>query len=75
VPNFSRVGSLTDGFLKSPFSGLAPWVLLSVFSTPGHFEQAACIALGVSLLTMLLASVRGISIHALDVLARPFSPR
>jgi hypothetical protein len=67
VPSFSRVGSLIDGFLKSPLSGLAPWVLLSVFSTPGHFERAACIALGVSLLTMLLASVRGISIHALDV--------
>jgi len=67
VPNFSWVGSLIDGFLKSPLSGLAPWVLLSVFSTRGHFERAACIALGVSLLTMLLASVRGISIHALDV--------
>ena len=55
MPSFSRVGSLIDGFLKSPFS------------TPGRFEQAACIASGVSLLTMLLASVRGISIHALDV--------
>jgi hypothetical protein len=67
VSNLSKVGSAIDGFLKSPFSGLAPWILLSVFSTPGHFERAACIALGVSLLTMVLASVRGISIHALDV--------
>ncbi len=67
MSNLSKVGTVIDGFLKSPFSGLTPWILLSVFSTPGHFERAACIALGVSLLTMLLASVRGISIHALDV--------
>lgn len=67
MPNLNKAGSVVDGFLKSPFSGLAPWVLLSVFSTPGHFEQAVCIALGASLLTMLLSAVRHISIHALDV--------
>lgn len=65
-------GNFLDGFMKSPFSGLAPWVLLSVFSTPGHFERAVCIALGVSLLTMLLASVRGISVHALDAFGAAF---
>lgn len=76
MPNPSKAGrapgNFIDGFLKSPFSGLAPWVLLSVFSTPGHYERAVCIALGVSLLTMLLASVRGVSIHALDVFGAGF---
>jgi hypothetical protein len=72
VPNLSKAGSLVDGFLKSPFSGLTPWVLLSVFSTPGHFERAVCIALGASVLTMLLSAVRGISIHALDVFGTAF---
>ena len=67
MPKLNKAGSVVDGFLKSPFSGLAPWVLLSVFSTPGHFKQAVCIALGASLLTMLLSAVRRISIHALDV--------
>jgi hypothetical protein len=51
---------------------LAPWVLLSVFSAPGHFERAVCIALGASLLTMLLTRVRGIGSHALDVFGAAF---
>jgi hypothetical protein len=72
VPSLSKAGSAVDGFLKSPFSGLAPWVLLSVFSTPGQFELAVCIALGASLLVMLLIRVRGISIHALDVFGTAF---
>lgn len=42
-------------------------MLLSVFSTPGRFVQAACIAVGASLLTLLLSAVRHTSIHALDV--------
>jgi hypothetical protein len=67
VPDLRKAGSAIDAFLKSPFSGLAPWVLLSVFATPGHFERAVCVALGASLLTMLLTRVRGISTHALDV--------
>ena len=72
MPSLDKAGSAIDGFLKSPFSGLAPWVLLSVFSTPGHFELAVCIALGTSLLIMLLTRVRGISIHALDVFGTAF---
>jgi hypothetical protein len=67
VPNRNNLGSAIDGFLKSPFSGLAPWVLLSVISSSGRFEIGVCVALGVSLLTMLLSSVRRIKIHALDV--------
>lgn len=55
-----------DGFLKSPFSGIAPWILLSVLSGPGRFEEAVCAALGLTLLVMWLSHRRGITIHALD---------
>lgn len=64
--------NFVDGFLKSPFSGLAPWVLLSVISSSGRFEVGVCVALGSSLLTMLLSSVRGIKIHALGVFGTAF---
>ena len=74
MPSLDQAGSAVDGFLKSPFSGLAPWVLLSVFSIPGHFEHAVCVALGASVLTMLLTRARGIPIHALDVFGAGFSP-
>jgi hypothetical protein len=72
VPELGNVGSVIDGFLKSPFSGLAPWVLLSVISASGRFEIGVCVALGASLLTMLLSSVRRIKIHALDVFGAAF---
>jgi hypothetical protein len=62
-----KPSSFIDNFLKSPFSGLAPWILMSVLSSPGRFEEAACAALGVSLLVMWLGRVRGIAIHQLEV--------
>jgi hypothetical protein len=61
-----------DGYLKSPLSGIAPWVLMSVLSSPGRFEQAVCFALGLALLTMWLGHRRGIAIHALEVFGALF---
>lgn len=61
-----------DGYLRSPLSGIAPWVLMSVLSSPGRFEQAVCFALGLALLTMWLGHRRGISSHALDVFGVTF---
>lgn len=55
-----------DGYLKSPLSGIAPWVLMSVLSSPDRFEEAVCFALALTLLTMWLGRRRGIAIHALD---------
>lgn len=63
---FSSVTKVIDGFLKSPFSGIAPWVLFSVLSAPGRFEEAVCVALGVTLLVMWVGHRRGIKIQALD---------
>jgi putative Ca2+/H+ antiporter (TMEM165/GDT1 family) len=62
----NKAGSAIDGFLKSPFSGLAPWILLAVVAGSGRFELGVCIALGVSVLTMLLIALRRLKIHALD---------
>jgi hypothetical protein len=67
VDESAKPSSFIDNFLKSPFSGLAPWILMSVLSSPGRFEEAACVALGVSLLVMWLGRVRGIAIHQLEV--------
>jgi hypothetical protein len=65
-------GSFIDGYLNSPISGIAPWVLFSVLSSPGQFEVAVCSALGLSLLTMWIGSRRGIAVYALDVLGVTF---
>jgi hypothetical protein len=62
-----KTGSLADAYLNSPLSGIAPWILMSVLSTPGRFEEAVCFALGLSLLTTFLGWRRGQSIHALEV--------
>lgn len=59
--------SFIDGYVKSPFSGIAPWVLLSIVSGPGRFEEAAAAALGLTLLTLWVTWRRGVPIHALEV--------
>ena len=56
-----------DGYVRSPFAGLAPWVLMSVVAGPGRFEQAAAAALGLSLLTLWVGSRRGVPVHLLEV--------
>jgi hypothetical protein len=56
-----------DGYVRSPFAGLAPWVLMGVVSGPGRFEEAASAALGLALLTLWVASRRGVPIHLLEV--------
>ncbi len=65
-------GSFIDGYLNSPVSGIAPWVLFAVLSSPGRFEVAVCSALGLSLLTLWASSRRGIGVYALDVVGVVF---
>jgi hypothetical protein len=67
-----KAGSVIDAFLDSPLSGIAPWVLFSLFSTPGRFEEAVCAALGLTLLMLWIGSRRGISIHSLEVFGVAF---
>lgn len=65
--NVPRAAKFIDGYLASPFSGIAPWVLMSVLSGPGRFEEAASAALGLALLTLWVGSRRGIPVHLLEV--------
>jgi hypothetical protein len=67
-----RPASFVDGYLNSPLSGIAPWVVFSVLSTPGRYEVAVSSALGLALLTVWVGSRRGISVYALDVLSVAF---
>lgn len=62
-----KMKKLLDGYLESPLSGIAPWVLMSVLSAPGRFEEAVCFALGLALLTTWLSRHRGRPVHALDI--------
>src|SRR5882757_11034073 len=65
--NPGKAGSVIDAFLDSPLSGIAPWVLFSLFATPGRYEEAVCAALGLTLLMLWVGSRRGISVHSLEV--------
>jgi hypothetical protein len=67
-----KAGSVIDAFLDSPLSGIAPWVVFSLFSTPGRFETSVCVALGLTLLMLWVGSRRGISIHSLEVFGVAF---
>jgi hypothetical protein len=56
-----------DVYIRSPFAGIAPWVLMGVVSGPGRFEEAASSALGLALLTLWVGSRRGVPVHLLEV--------
>src|ERR1700687_5614031 len=64
--------SFIDGFVRSPFSGIAPWVLMAVVSGPGRFEGAASAALGLALLVLWAGSRRGVPVHLLEVFGVAF---
>jgi hypothetical protein len=67
----SGVGFI-DGYVKSPLAGIAPWVLLSILSGPGRFEEAASAALGLTLLTLWVGWRRGVPVHLLEVFGAVF---
>lgn len=57
-----------DAYVKSPFAGLAPWILMAIVAGPGRFEEAASAALGLALLTLWLGTRRGVPVHSLEAL-------
>jgi hypothetical protein len=61
-----------DGFIKSPFAGIAPWILFSLVAGPGRFEAAAAAALGLTLLTLWLSRRRGVTVHLLEAFTAVF---
>jgi hypothetical protein len=56
-----------DGLLRSPLSGLAPWIVFSLLSGPGRFEQSVSAALGLALIILWAGSRRGIPVHVLEL--------
>ncbi|MBX9920083.1 hypothetical protein [Mycolicibacterium frederiksbergense] len=61
-----------DGFVTSPFAGIAPWILFGLVAGPGRFEEAASAALGLTLLTMWVGWRRGVKVHLLEAFAAVF---
>jgi hypothetical protein len=54
-------------FLQSPFAGLAPWIVMSLLSGPGRFEESLAAALGLSILFTYLGHRRGGSLKPLEL--------
>ena len=59
--------SVVDAVLQSPLAGLSPWILLSLLSGPGRFEESAAAALGLSLLILAASHRRGGTVKLLEV--------
>ncbi|AKD97822.1 MULTISPECIES: hypothetical protein [Rhodococcus] len=62
-----RKTSVVDAVLQSPLAGLSPWILLSLLSGPGRFEESAAAALGLSLLILAASHRRGGTVKLLEV--------
>ncbi|MGW0161400.1 hypothetical protein ACWDUN_19035 [Mycobacterium sp. NPDC003323] len=61
-----------DVFVKSPFAGIAPWILMALIAGPDRFEEAASAALGLTLLTLWVGRRRGVKVHLLEAFALVF---
>ncbi|MCV7041925.1 hypothetical protein BST36_29545 [Mycolicibacterium moriokaense] len=61
------MSKVLDGFLDSPISGIAPWILLAVVGSPGRYEGAIAIAFGFSIFVMWAGWRRGDRLHSLTL--------
>ncbi|MFE3495489.1 hypothetical protein ACFXOS_20845 [Streptomyces sp. NPDC059175] len=50
----SAAGKWLAGFLEQPVVGMAPWIVFAVLSGPGRFEVAVLLALGISVVFVIL---------------------
>jgi hypothetical protein len=58
-PQAGAPRSALDKVLDSPFTGLSPWIVMSLLNGPGRFELSVGIAFGLSALLLVLSVVRG----------------
>lgn len=58
---------LADAYIKSPFSGIAPWIVMGVFSGPGTFEIAVLCAFALSLITFILSRRGGGTFKLMEI--------
>ena len=49
------LGKLVDTVIGSPFAGILPWIVMSLFSGPGRFELSVAIAFALSLGFLLIS--------------------
>lgn len=63
---------IIDEYVKSPFAGIAPWIVFALVAGPGRFEEAASAALGLTLFTMWVGRRRGVKVHLLEAFAAAF---
>ncbi|MDY6998729.1 MAG: hypothetical protein SW019_19205 [Actinomycetota bacterium] len=55
-----------DAYVRSPFAGLAPWILMAVVNGPGRFEEAASAGLALAVLTLWVGRRRGVPVHLIE---------
>ncbi len=58
TPSFS-FSKVLHAYADSPFSGILPWIVMSLFSGPGTFEASVCIALALSVFTLAITHRKG----------------
>ena len=63
---------MLDGFLRSPASGIAPWVLMSVLSGPGRFRVCSAAAALLVDASRDGSVRRGIRVHSLEIFGALF---
>lgn len=67
TPQKNPAMKLADAYIKSPFSGIAPWIIMSLFSGPGTFEISVLCALALSLVTFILSRRGGSSFKLMEI--------
>lgn len=58
--------ALIDRILANPITGFLPWIVLAVIEGPGRIALACAVALGMSVLFLVIEKVRGSSPKALS---------
>lgn len=66
-PARNPASKLVDAYLRSPFSGIAPWIIMSLFTGPGTFEISVLIAFALSLATFILSRRSGGTFKLMEI--------
>ncbi len=66
-PQGNAATNLVDAYLRSPFSGIAPWIIMSLFAGPGTFEISVLAAFALSLVTFILSRRGGGTFKLMEI--------
>ncbi len=67
APHGNAATKLGNAYLRSPFSGIAPWIIMSLFSGPGTFEVSVLAAFALSLITFILSRRGGATFKLMEI--------